>query len=96
MSTRRVHFPDCRVGPERESPGRRDRGLPVRADLLLPDAPRLQHAPLRDRDRALHEAPGEQGRLAGALHDPAGLVHHEAEQHDGDDALQPPQGTTLK
>ena len=40
----------------------------------VPDAPGVQHAPLRDRHAALHPQPVRQGPGAGPQHDPAGLV----------------------
>ena len=90
-----LYFPDSRIGSERQPPGRRDSGVPFRENLALPDSPRLQHLPLRDRDRALHEEAREQGRVARALNDPSRFLHHEAEQHDRDDALQSSKGIIL-
>ena len=55
------------------------------AHQRLPHAPGLQHAPQRDRDAALHPPPVRQGPGAGPQHDPAGLVHDEAQRHQRDD-----------
>jgi glycine dehydrogenase len=41
--------------------------------------------PQRDRDAALHPQPVRQGPGAGPQHDPAGLVHDEAQRHQRDD-----------
>ena len=44
------------------------------------------HAPLRDRDAALHQAAGGARPLAHRADDPARLVHDEAQRDDRDDA----------
>ncbi len=60
-------------------PGRRRRTL-----LRVPAAPGLPHPPLRNAAPAVRpEALGPRPR-AGPHHDPAGLVHHEAERHGRD------------
>ncbi len=61
--------------------------LPDRAapHQRLPDAPGVQHPPQRDRNAALHARAVRQGPGAGPHHDPAGLVHHEAQRHQRDD-----------
>ena len=56
----------------------------VRAHLRLPAAPGLQHAPFRDPAAALHPPPLGPRPRPGPHHDPAGLVHHEAERHGRD------------
>ncbi len=52
----------------------------LRADLELPRPPRLQHAPLRDGDDALPQVPRRQRLRARPRHDPARLVHDEAQR----------------
>ncbi len=82
-------------GAEPRLQGRLPRGRPggrrghrdpraVRPPERVPDAPRLQPLPLRDGDAALHPHAGVARPVADALHDPAGVVHHEAERHRGD------------
>ena len=61
----------------------------ARARSGVPRAPGLQHAPLRDRDAALHARARVAGSLAHALDDPARLLHHEAQRHGRDDARSP-------
>ena len=51
----------------------------------VPDAPRLQQAPQRDRDAALHPQPVRQGPRARSHDDPARLVHDEAQRDQRDD-----------
>ena len=41
--------------------------------------------PAGDEHSAVHEELGEHGHLAGALHDPTGLLYHEAQQYYSDD-----------
>ena len=69
-------------------PPRLARSLPraPRAALALPDAPGLQHAPLRARDAALPAAPRGARPVADDLDDPARLVHDEAQRHGRDAA----------
>ena len=57
----------------------------VRADVAVPHAPGLPPLPLRDRDAALPQAAREPRPLARARHDPARLVHDEAERDGRDD-----------
>ncbi len=52
----------------------------------LPHPPGLQHAPLRDRDAALHAAARGARSVAHARDDPARLLHDEAERDRRDDA----------
>ena len=59
----------------------------LHAHLALPDAPGVPHAPLRDRDAALHQAARGPGPLAHVGDDPARLLHHEAQRHDRDDPV---------
>jgi hypothetical protein len=54
--------------------------------LRLPDPPGVQPLPLGNRDAALPALAGRQGPGAGPHHDPAGLVHHEAERHQRNDS----------
>ena len=56
------------------------------AQELVPGAPGLPPAPLRDRDAALHQAARGPGPLAHLRDDPARLLHHEAQRDDRDDA----------
>mmetsp|Transcript_20221 Transcript_20221/g.39282 ORF Transcript_20221/g.39282 Transcript_20221/m.39282 type:complete len:255 (+) Transcript_20221:1268-2032(+) len=65
---------------------RRAHPVRARADLRVHDASRLLFAPVRAPDAALHFQAGQQGHLARPLHDPARLMHHEAQLHGGDDA----------
>ncbi len=51
----------------------------------LPHAPGVQPPPQRDRDAALHPQPGRQGPRARPQHDPARLVHDEAQRDERDD-----------
>ena len=54
-----------------------------------PAATRLQPLPRRARDAPLPKAPGGQGRRTQPQHDPARLLHHEAQRHRRDDAHHP-------
>ena len=65
------------------------RGLPfvrrhARPRIRLPDAPGVQHAPLRDGDDAVPQVPRRQGLRARPRHDPARLVHDEAQRRHRD------------
>ncbi len=62
--------------------GRVSRGSPP--DECVPDASGVQHPSLRDGDDALHPQPRAKGPRARQLHDPARLVHDEAERGDRD------------
>ena len=63
-------------------------GLRPPPAVWLPVPPCVQHSPLRDTARPLHEASGEQGPVPGPLHDLPGVLHHEAQQHHRDDGKQ--------
>ena len=83
----------CRGG----SPLARCHGDPGRAGAhdAVPDAPGVQHAPVRNADDALHPAPRAQGPRPRHVDDSARLVHDEAERGHRDaaghvGALQPP------
>ena len=52
----------------------------------VPDPPGVPPPPLRDRDAALPAPAGGPGRGARPGHDPARLLHHEAERHHRDGA----------
>ena len=56
------------------------------AALALPRGRGVQHPPQRARDAALPQAAGRPRRGAEPQHDPARLLHHEAERHRRDDA----------
>lgn len=56
------------------------------AHRRVPHPPRLPRTPLRDGDAALPAPPRRPGLRAGPGHDPARLVHHEAECHHRDGA----------
>ena len=58
----------------------------ARAHLALSPAPGIQPLPLGDRDAALPARPRRQGPGARPLDDSAGLVHHEAQRDERDDA----------
>ena len=73
----RARVRDCRAA--RPEPA----GRPAR-DIELPDAPRVQHAPQRDLDDALPQVPRRQGLRARPRHDPARLVHDEAQRRHRD------------
>ncbi len=64
------------------TPGRR-RGL-ASARRRVPHASRLQHASQRDGDDALPQAARRPRLRAGSRHDPARLVHDEAQRRDRD------------
>ena len=57
-----------------------------RPHLAVSHASRLQHAPHRARDAALHPPAGGEGSLAHHLDDPARLLHDEAERDERDAA----------
>ena len=57
-----------------------------RARQELPDAAGLPREPLRNRDDALPAAAGRQGSGARPRHDPARLLHDEAQRRGRDDA----------
>ena len=63
-------------------------GLHPPPAVWLPVPPCVQHSPLRDTARPLHEASGEQGPVPGPLHDLPGVLHHEAQQYHRDDGEQ--------
>ena len=67
---------------------KRERAIPaaLARKTLVPGASGLPPASLRDRDAALHQAAGGARSLAHLRDDPAGLLHHEAERDDRDDA----------
>jgi glycine dehydrogenase len=71
-------------GPGRERRGRAARG--AAAHGRLPDPPGLPRAPLRDGDAALPAPPRRPRLRAGPRHDPAGLLHHEAQRDHRDGA----------
>ena len=56
----------------------------ARAHLRLPDPSGLLDPPLRDGDAALPAPPRRPRLRAGPRHDPARLVHHEAQRDDRD------------
>ena len=64
------------------------RGLHPPPAVWLPVPPCVQHSPLGDTARPLHEASGEQGPVPGPLHDLPGVLHHEAQQYHWDDGEQ--------
>ena len=65
---------------------RRRAAVPGAAPGCVPDPSGVQHPPRRNRAAALHAHAGRQGSGAGPQHDPAGLVHHEAQRHGGNAA----------
>ena len=73
-------------------PGRRGRRA-FRPSCLrgtfVPGASGVQPASRRTRDAALSEAAGGQGHRAEPQHDPAGVLHDEAERDGGDDRRSP-------
>jgi hypothetical protein len=82
------HLRGRRPGLLRARPGSRPRGRDprrARAHLALPRAPGVQPPPFGDGDAALPARPRRQGRGARPLHDPARLLHHEAQRHERDD-----------
>ena len=64
---------------------RRDSSPACCAAQPIPDPPGLQPLPHRDRDAALPAPARGQGPRARPRHDPARLLHDEAERHDRDD-----------
>ena len=54
----------------------------------VPDASGLQHASFRDGNDALHPSSRAEGRRAGYVDDPAGVVHDEAQRGGGDAARE--------
>src|SRR3989442_268765 len=67
--------------------GRQSRSLDPRVaapHFVLSDAPGVPPLPLRDRDAALHQAARSARPVAHVGHDPARLVHDEAQRHDRD------------
>ena len=84
---RRPRRPGRRLRRDRSARvrGRRLR-RPARPPVRLLGAPDVRALPQRARDAALPQAPREQGPVARAQHDPAGLVHDEAQRDGRDDA----------
>jgi glycine dehydrogenase len=73
---------DIEALDEGPPPTRCPRGCCVRG--RVPDPPGLPPAPVRDRDAALPAQALGQGLRAGPRHDPAGLLHHEAQRDHRD------------
>ena len=76
----------CAWVVRRRGVARRRAGLAggARPQERIPDASRVQHPPLRDRDAPLHQEAGGARSVADAFDDPARLVHDEAERHRRD------------
>ena len=73
----------CR-GPGAGARGSAAVGCRAGAHLRLPHPPGVLDPPLRDRDAALPAPPGRPRLRPRPGHDPAGLVHHEAQRHHRD------------
>jgi len=65
----------------------RDAAGGTEARQRLPHPSRVPRAPLRDRTAALHAQAQRSRPRARPRHDPAGLLHHEAQRDHGDDSI---------